>query len=477
MRFFELADGTRINVAKIRGLLPPGWRNQHFVNQARYIRAFWKSRHVLGSYGINTPRRLGHFLAQGLVETGYLRQTEENTNYSLKRYRELPWLQRRFEYDEQLFVDHYLGHPERIANRIYGARYKPGLGNGDEASGDGWRYRGRGFFQLTGRANYTTYDAIVPQYDLVNNPDLLGNDIEAAIEVAAAFFADRDLHQYADVNDADAISRAVNLGSATNAGQVNHLSERIEYASKCVAFFGDVSPYIDSPLDPHRPIYEGEKSEDVYEIQSDLIELGYLDGPADGDFGPGTLRALKAFQRDQGLQEDGVVTLQVRRLLDDLTSANASTALSQQRSEAPDRALQAESGMNQVNDGRRLSQTGGVVAAGAAAAASTELLAGDEGQAEQTSTAALDPSDSSLPSEAETSQVADPSEPAADLDTAAVFEAAPWVNETIDRINPQQNDHLVLFILLGVLLLGLFIMMRGRRVERESRQAARDGRI
>jgi putative chitinase len=113
---------------------------------------------------IDTPARRAAFLAQIAHESGELKRVEENLNYSAKRLREV--FGKYFPDDH--IADTYAGKPELIANRVYANR----LGNGNEASGDGWKYRGRGLIQLTGRDNYNLCNAVLrPTVDLVGTPD------------------------------------------------------------------------------------------------------------------------------------------------------------------------------------------------------------------------------------------------------------------------------------------------------------------
>ena len=105
---------------------------------------------VLPRYGIAESRqRLAHFFAQVLHESGLMRFDTENLNYSAKALRAV--FGKYFKTDEQ--AADYARQPERIASRVYANR----MGNGSEASGDGWRYRGRGLLQLTGKDNYQAF--------------------------------------------------------------------------------------------------------------------------------------------------------------------------------------------------------------------------------------------------------------------------------------------------------------------------------
>ena len=104
---------------------------------------------LLDDYEINTPLRVAHFIAQCAHESGNFVFIKENLNYKAASLRKV--FPKYFPTDE--LAAQYANRPERIANRVYANR----MGNGDEASGDGWRYCGRGLIQLTGKDNYTFF--------------------------------------------------------------------------------------------------------------------------------------------------------------------------------------------------------------------------------------------------------------------------------------------------------------------------------
>ena len=179
--------------------------------------------------GITTRRRVAHFLAQIGHESGSLTRTEENLNYSATRLRQI-W-PTRFTAETAL---NYANHPQRIANRVYANR----MGNGDEASGDGWRYRGRSPIQLTGRDNYRRM-ADLTGLPLLSKPDLACNVTEGAL-IAATWWQANGLNPLADTGDTLAVSRRVNLGSATTTRTPNGLRDRIERTRRAGTVLGDV---------------------------------------------------------------------------------------------------------------------------------------------------------------------------------------------------------------------------------------------
>lgn len=151
---------------------------------------------------INTPVRQAAFLSQVLHETGGFDTLTENL-----RYRDPARLASIFKsaFDgKPSLAQPYVNNPEKLANKVYANR----LGNGDEASGDGWRYRGRGLIQTTGRANYASV-AAGTGLDCVSNPDLLASPEGAALS-AAFYWKGRAINRLADINDMVGVRRAVN---------------------------------------------------------------------------------------------------------------------------------------------------------------------------------------------------------------------------------------------------------------------------
>ena len=150
---------------------------------------------------VNTPIRLCHFLGQVFVETAGLARLEENLNYKDPARLDTLFSAVKGTADAQALI---AKGPQAIANRVYANR----LGNGDEASGDGWRYRGSGYLQLTGRANFRAKGAII-KMDLEGQPDLVRQPPTAA-QAAFAFWDANDCSSLADADDGEAITEKVN---------------------------------------------------------------------------------------------------------------------------------------------------------------------------------------------------------------------------------------------------------------------------
>lgn len=158
---------------------------------------------IPGGFCLDTPLRRAHFMAQLAHESAGFTRLTENLNYSADGLVRT-WPSR---FTPTTAVS-YARRPDQIANKVYASR----LGNGGEASGDGWRYRGRGFIQLTGRANYAEFSQKVFGDDrLVRAPDLaLKPDI--AMRIAAAYWISKGLNALAEKDDIEGITRRINGG-------------------------------------------------------------------------------------------------------------------------------------------------------------------------------------------------------------------------------------------------------------------------
>lgn len=157
---------------------------------------------ALDRYEINTPERVAMFMAQVGHESGGLKRREENLNYSAQRLSQVfP------RYFRDVDPNDYARNPEAIANRVYGNR----MGNGDEDSGDGYRYRGRGFIQLTGKNNYQAF-ANAMGMSLDEAVDYLST-AEGAAMSAAWFWDMRNINPDADRGDVVTVTKKINGGT------------------------------------------------------------------------------------------------------------------------------------------------------------------------------------------------------------------------------------------------------------------------
>ena len=156
---------------------------------------------LLNSYGIDTSLRRAHFFTQ-LWHESKLMPVSENLNYSSSG------LMTIFKkYFNVATANLFARNPHKIANKVYANR----MGNGDEASGDGWKYRGRGFIQLTGKSNYIIL-AKDTRIDFLNNPDLLLTEANSMI-AACWFWKSNNLNQFADKDDVVSVRKRINGGT------------------------------------------------------------------------------------------------------------------------------------------------------------------------------------------------------------------------------------------------------------------------
>lgn len=154
-------------------------------------------------FSINTPKRVAMYLAQTLHESNYLKATEENLNYSADG------LLKTFpKYFNAETAQTYARNPQKIANKVYANR----MGNGNEASGDGWKYRGRGYIMLTGRSQYAAFS----RYDLCTanvlaNPDLVSKYYLNQL-CSFWFWEQNKLNMVADNEDIQKATKIINGG-------------------------------------------------------------------------------------------------------------------------------------------------------------------------------------------------------------------------------------------------------------------------
>lgn len=174
------------------------------------MKFYQKYKTLFEKYKVNTPLRIAHAMAQFHHESNLL-PVSENLNYSAERLQII--FPKYFISKED--ANRYERKPEKIANRVYANR----MGNGNEASGEGWKYRGRGIVQLTGKSNYAALSKDTG-IDYLNNPDLLLNEADALIS-ALWFWKKNGLNEYADKDDVVAVTKRIN-------GGINGLAHRKE---------------------------------------------------------------------------------------------------------------------------------------------------------------------------------------------------------------------------------------------------------
>lgn len=184
---------------------------------------------VFPTYEINTPRRVAAFLAQCGHESGGWTVFEENLNYSAKG---LMGIFKKYFPTEDI-ANQYARQPQKIANRVYANR----MGNGDEASNDGWTYRGRGPIQLTGRSNYTQFakDMFEDWQNVIDNPDWVTADRDFALMSAIWFWNKNGLNKFADAADSGASSSFITLTKRINGGTIG-LADRQHHYDDALKF-------------------------------------------------------------------------------------------------------------------------------------------------------------------------------------------------------------------------------------------------
>ena len=193
-----------MNIAKLEGKLPSGVLSQ--------------LPDTIAKFELNTSLRLSHFLSQCGHESAAFKLTVENLNYSTKG------LMGTFPkyFPTEAMAKDYERKPEKIANRVYANR----MGNGNEESGEGWKYRGRGYVQCTGKINYTAFDKVVED-DILTNPDLVAT--KYPLLSAAWFFHSNSLHKLADEGATEAVvtkvTKRVNGGVLGLPDRLKHFNE------------------------------------------------------------------------------------------------------------------------------------------------------------------------------------------------------------------------------------------------------------
>ena len=169
-------------------------------------------------FEINTPLRLAHFLAQCGHESGGFKATQENLNYSAKG---LAGIFKKY-FPTEAAAAPYARQPQKIASKVYGGR----MGNGPESTGEGYKFRGRGYIQLTGKENYTAFGKSIGE-DMVANPDMVASTY--ALLSAAWFFSKNGLHKIADEGASDLvvtkITKRVNGGTIGLSDRIKHFKE------------------------------------------------------------------------------------------------------------------------------------------------------------------------------------------------------------------------------------------------------------
>jgi putative chitinase len=268
-----------------------------------YVQGIAAGDPLFARHEITTPMRMAHFLAQALHETGGFRILRENMRYSEQRLLEIFGVNRHTAAITPAEAARLAGRPEEIAERVYG------LGNprkarelGNTQPGDGFRYRGNGVLQTTGRGNHRRVGE-ASGIDLEGNPELATTS-EHALKPALQEWTEGRLNDAADRNDIGAITRRIN-------GGLNGLADRERWLNK-------LWPLLSAAEAPATAWEAAEEDNQIKWLQRALNDLGARPTLAvDGRYGPTTRRAVRAFQRAAGIPVDGVagpVTLEAIKL-------------------------------------------------------------------------------------------------------------------------------------------------------------------
>jgi uncharacterized protein (TIGR02594 family) len=304
-----------------------------------YVAAFERGDALLIAHGVTTPARLTHFLAQVLHESGALEIDWENMSYSSGRLLQIFGAgchSAAVTPGEAQVLAH---RPEAIAERVYGVgnpRKARELGN--IQPGDGFRYRGGGLLQTTGRANYRRMGQKCG-VDFEDQPDLV-LAADHALKPALCEWTESRLNAFADCDDILSISRAINLGNPRVPRRPNGMEDRVAWYAKLrpliervefAAGARDLAPQAVpvQPLSPEENVAEqsiaaivadrilrfGDRGSAIEAVQRALARLGYgLSGT--GNYGVNTQAAVADFQARHGLELDGQVGAETAKAID-----------------------------------------------------------------------------------------------------------------------------------------------------------------
>jgi len=260
------------------------WMAEELIHRDDWKEWYEAMCEILPLWGVDTVERVAGFIAQCGHESGGFRVLSENLNYSAKALNTIfPKYFRRAGRD----ANPYHRKPEMIANVIYASR----MDNGDTASGDGWRFRGGGILQLTGRYNYTEFGKAVEM-----SPEEAVDYVrtkKGALDSACWFWDTNNINKYCDNQDIVGMTKRINGGTIGLDDRKKHYIHALD------VFGGD---FEEPETDYNQTIRQGSRGPLVAEVQEKL-EIS----PADGIFGPGTAKIVKHWQSSNGLVADGIV--------------------------------------------------------------------------------------------------------------------------------------------------------------------------
>ena len=260
------------------------WMAEELIHRDDWKEWYEAMCEILPLWSVDTIERVAGFVAQCGHESGGFRVLSENLNYSAKALNSIfPKYFRRAGRD----ANEYHRQPEKIANVIYANR----MDNGDTASGDGWRFRGGGILQLTGRYNYTQFGKAVEK-----SPEEAVEYVRTkagALDSACWFWDTNNINKYCDNMDILGMTKRINGGTIGLDDRKKHYLHALDVLG------GD---YEEPEIEYNQTIRKGSRGPLVAEVQEKLDIT-----PADGIFGPGTEKIVKHWQSSNGLVSDGIV--------------------------------------------------------------------------------------------------------------------------------------------------------------------------
>jgi len=260
------------------------WMAEELIHRDDWKDWYEAMLEILPLWEVNTIERVAMFIAQCGHESAGFRVLSENLNYSAKALNTIfPKYFRRAGRD----ANAYHRQPEKIANVIYANR----MDNGDSDSGDGWRFRGGGILQLTGRYNYTQFGKAVEM-----SPEEAVDYVrtkKGALDSACWFWDTNNINKWCDAMDVVGATKRINGGTIGLDDRKKHYLHAIDVLG------GD---FEEPEVDYNQTIRQGSRGPLVAEVQEKLDI-----SPADGIFGPGTAKIVKHWQSTNGLVADGIV--------------------------------------------------------------------------------------------------------------------------------------------------------------------------
>ena len=265
------------------------WMAEELIHRSDWEEWYEAMLEILPLWDVNTIPRVAGFIAQCGHESGGFRVLSENLNYSAKALNTIfPKYFKRAGRD----ANEYHRQPEKIANVIYANR----MDNGDTDSGDGWRFRGGGILQLTGRYNYTEFAE-----DVEMTPEEAVDYVrtkKGALDSACWFWDENNINKHCDAMDILKMTKRINGGTIGLEDRKKHW----EHALDVLGGDAEIEPEEEKELNLNQTIKQGSRGPLVKEVQ-EILGIA----PADGIFGPGTARLVKEWQSANGLVADGIV--------------------------------------------------------------------------------------------------------------------------------------------------------------------------